>query len=880
LHKRRVISVDPWETVKHLFDCRNIESSLLRLGHLADYLLAAQPHGGYSKVKGDLLTADKVWSCLFAFRLEMPADYLDTYSLLEWAGGDCRAYLEAPADLKESTRERVFEICGEYGRAILDTVDDGRVSPLALGLALRCLLGCALGKKLRREQERALLRLEQYTGNKPLQQPTVREWAEVAERLYRSQRLGDLSVLHEAEKLLCDLQAEALCELSDYLPLGLEQRFEPLCQALAAALESPASLPELQESAQRCLSHRGLKAEQTERLEMIPRLVRWLHSSSPSSKLPLYEQIERYSRSTAYASWARLKVEGTGPPLLAQAVCDLLDKVVSKLEAEAEAFAGSLAAWNRAGEPDHRVLKIENLIAKVLEPLANQKGGRFLMIVLDGCGWPTLHEIMESFPAVAWKHVAPEGGPIYPAALATYPSITECSRASLFSGKLTRGSASTETRDFKEHPTLRAACNQKCPPLVFHKGDLEGAHGNLSTELESKIADPKHKAVAVVLNAVDDHLEKGEQLPLNSISYLTDLCTLAHRAGRVLILTSDHGHVLERGAELRAPASEPFGARWRSGEKVEKGEILLTGPRALAQESGVILPWTEKLRYTKKKNGYHGGCHPAELLAPLMVLAPVSSTPEGWHEIPYSKPVWWLDRAVTIGPSVQAKKTERPAKKKAPESGQMLLIEEPPTLLPEFAERALQHPVIASQWKNHKDEPDTEWASKLLRALDENAGAAGVSQLASALGLPEDRFRYLLGVAANLLSLDGQYLVSLSPDMQKVLLNKSVLADGAASVSTATKGTVIQAVRHGDAVRFEVPVPGLSKSEQSVLELLTQYGQLSESELKKALGTRRVSAVVERLMEKLHKEGFSHLRQVGEGAGGRLYRLELEAVLK
>ncbi|MFA5508423.1 MAG: hypothetical protein WC423_23565, partial [Vulcanimicrobiota bacterium] len=34
LHKRRVISVDPWETVKHLFDCRNIESSLLRLGHL------------------------------------------------------------------------------------------------------------------------------------------------------------------------------------------------------------------------------------------------------------------------------------------------------------------------------------------------------------------------------------------------------------------------------------------------------------------------------------------------------------------------------------------------------------------------------------------------------------------------------------------------------------------------------------------------------------------------------------------------------------------------------------------------------------------------------------------------------------------------------
>ena len=201
-------------------------------------------------------------------------------------------------------------------------------------------------------------------------------------------------------------------------------------------------------------------------------------------------------------------------------------------------------------------------------------------------------------------------------------------------------------------------------------------------------------------------------------------------------------------------------------------------------------------------------------------------------------------------------------------------------MLPEFAERALQHPVIASQWRNHKGEPDPEWASRLLRALDDNAGAVGVSQLASALGLPEDRFRHLLGIAANLLSLDGQYLVSLSPDTQKVLLNRSILADGAAPLSSAPKGAVIQAVRHGDAVRFEVPVTSLSKSERSVLELLTQYGQLSESELKKALGTRRVSAVVEKLMEKLHKEGFSHLKQVGESSGGRLYRLELEAILK
>lgn len=876
LHKRRVLSVDPWETVRHLFDCRSIESSLIRQPHLATYLLTHQPPEGYSKVKGDVLTADKVWSCLFTYILGLPGDYLDSLSLLSWASGDCRAYLASHDDLKASARERVVSVCGDLGRALLDTIEDGRLHPWALGLALRAL---AAEHHPDKEQEKALLRLEQYTGNRPLEAKVIHDWVEAAEHLYRAETRPDPALLNSAEGILVSLQAESSAIHSVLLPKGLGLRLERLARTLAKSLESPEALESLESATSDCLQHHGLGQEDRRRLEMVPRLVRWLHSASPEGqKLSLPTLANRYAQNTAFAEWARLRSEGTpGHSSLAEPMCVLLTRVGQRLESTAELFAKALAAWNSAGEPGQSLWKVEQLIDHLLVPLASAKGGRFLLVVLDGCGWPTMHELLDTFPFAGWRLLEPEQPGGLPPMLATFPSVTEFSRTSLLSGRLGPGNSAKEKTSLRDHAGLRSACNQDHPPIVFHKADLDNGFGALATEVQKKIANPKVKAVAVIINAIDDHLDKDDQIchPWNvgGIRYLLDLVGLAHSSGRTLILTSDHGHVLERGAELRK-SDNPGGARWRAGDSAGKGEIVLSGPRVMSPGGTVVLPWSESVRYTKKKNGYHGGCHPGEAITPLVVMAPAGQDRPGWVEAHMPKPIWWQGtpaakpRLAPVGP-VNAIETMEPI------SGQMLLVASeasaPPT---DYAATVLSHPLIADNWKSQKSDPDSGWAQRLLNELEAQGGASTIAQLASIFGQPEPRFRELLIVAANLLAVDGCYIVSLTPDGGTVLLNKSIIDSGG-----PPSGVFIEVERaNGELVRFSLPLKKLTKGERIILENLARYGQLSEAELSLRASTKRVSGMLEMLMEKLSKGGFGHLSQAGKGQGGRIYRLNVEAI--
>ena len=881
LYKRRILSTDAWQTVKHLFGCRDLESSLVRQSHLAKYLLKCQPPQGYAKVKGDVLTADKVWSCLFSFRLGMPRDYLDNLSLLEWAAGDCSAYLQAPGDLKESARERVIEICGDLGRAVLDSLEHGKIQPIALGLALRCLYAPE-GESLTGTQREALVRLEASTGGEVLKPEVVREWADAAEYLYNSLPEPDTSLLTEADRILKSLQAENSAAKNSLLPGGLKLRLESLAEVLSVALATNKNFELVQEACDACLAHRLLTEQYQQRLAMLPRLLRWLDVPDSKKKLTLAALSRQYAMNTSFAEWARLRCEGqTSSSPVAPHLSSLLSRVADKLESQAEAFAKGLAAWNSAGEPEAGIWKIEDVVDRLLVPIVEAKGGRFLMVVLDGCAWSTIHEVMESFPAADWRNLAPEKGDGLPQVLAAYPSVTECSRTSLLSGRLVSGNASTESKSFSEHVRLRAACNKGRPPVLFHKGDLKGEHDRLSSEVESKIADTKYKAVAVVLNAIDDHLEKDDQIvipwSLGTIRFLTDLVTLAHQSGRILVLASDHGHVLERGSELLHSKREG-GARWQSGRKPEQGEIVLSGPRVLIDADSVVLPWSERIRYTMKKNGYHGGCHPSEILAPLLVLAPEERDIPGWAETGRPKPVWWqrpMPKVVPPAPSADLVHVVEESKKSEPADGQMMLIEEPvekPKV--NFIDAALSFPTIEGKWSEQDADVDKSWARRLLKELETRGDKAPVSLLAAELGQSEERFRKLFVQVANLLTVDGNYLVNLTPDGGSVILSRSVLEGFAPK---AQSGTLIEVERtNGDSLSFTVPLKTMTLQERIILESLAKYGQLSEAELKESVRTRRVGGILEKLMERLAKLDFPHLQQSGVGEGGRLYRLDVE----
>ena len=162
------------------------------------------------------------------------------------------------------------------------------------------------------------------------------------------------------------------------------------------------------------------------------------------------------------------------------------------------------------------------------------------------------------------------------------PSVTEMSRASLLAGVLMRGRRAAEKHSFASHADLAAASRRGYPPVLFHKGEIaEASATDLSQELREAIRDGHRKVVAVVLNAVDDHLAKSDQLRLSwtlaQFQHLGALLYEAQLARRAVVITSDHGHVLDAGASRLAVGEEE---RWRtdSGEIVE-GEAVFEGAR-------------------------------------------------------------------------------------------------------------------------------------------------------------------------------------------------------------------------------------------------------------------------------------------------------------
>src|SRR5206468_4005139 len=139
---------------------------------------------------------------------------------------------------------------------------------------------------------------------------------------------------------------------------------------------------------------------------------------------------------------------------------------------------------------------------------------------------------------------------------AMLPTVTDASRTSLLCGALRRGPSQVEREGFRKHPGLVAASRSGFPPVLFHKGDLVEAGGvGLAASVRDEIARTARQVVGIVINAVDDHLAKGDQLRLrwtcDAIQPLQWLLDAARDAGRVLVLTSDHGHVVDRDTAYR-----------------------------------------------------------------------------------------------------------------------------------------------------------------------------------------------------------------------------------------------------------------------------------------------------------------------------------------
>ncbi len=188
-----------------------------------------------------------------------------------------------------------------------------------------------------------------------------------------------------------------------------------------------------------------------------------------------------------------------------------------------------------------------------------------LLLVLDALSYADCCELLQDLSRRGWMTLTEQPGYPLRCLLSTVPSVTATARTSLLSGKLTRGNSAVEKQNFAAHADLLAVSRSACPPVLFHKGELlDTRAAGLSTAVREAVRNVHQRVVGVVVNAVDDHLAKSDQLRLawtiEQFHHLDALIYEAQLAQRAVVITSDHGHMLETGSRRLAGSAEE---RWR-----------------------------------------------------------------------------------------------------------------------------------------------------------------------------------------------------------------------------------------------------------------------------------------------------------------------------
>jgi len=511
---------------------------------------------------------------------------------------------------------------------------------------------------------------------------------------------------------------------------------------------------------------------------MAARLCRWLAlGRRPASSLA--EAVSAYAEEGGFVDRARHALRpGDELSDVAAAYGVILEAAEARREAQNRSFAELVREWTAAGSPGTNPLPIERVLDAIVAPLA--RAAPVMLLVLDGLSFAVYWEIAETLARQGWAALARREEPLPKAAAAVLPTVTEVSRASLLSGRLVRGDRAAERIGFGGHPALLAASRAGRPPRLFHKADL-GVGPTLCLEVADAVADPSQRVVAAVHNAVDAQLAGSDQLDLawssEALRQVAALLRIARDAGRVVVVTGDHGHILDAGTVQRPGAP---GDRWRTaGEASSEGEIVLAGGRVLAPDGGhsVVAAWSGCLRYAARRLGYHGGVSPEEMLVPIAVLA-ASEPPAGWGAAPPVEPAWWYDadgapplRLAAMHPLSVA--SPRPGRGAELRQSDLFAAPQPPMgvaavqgyVAPGWIEALLASPVYDAQHRlAGRSAPPADQLRALLSALMLRGGRLSRTALAQALSTPLFRIGGLVNAARRVLNVDQAQILAIDGD--------------------------------------------------------------------------------------------------------------------
>ncbi|MFZ9737134.1 MAG: BREX-2 system phosphatase PglZ [Prochlorotrichaceae cyanobacterium] len=659
LPKQRLFQIESWQVIQDLFQARRIDPRLIQHRWIAECLMEWAPPSGYPPALGSFLDADTVWSILLDKGLGLKGDRPDLVAILRWSMNPdhIRQFRTVIEPLQTGAIEHLVELAGTAARPVLQCIARHEVP---VGLPLGLALGALFHEQVENQVDRAIGKLEErYLGGRSLSKEDALSWYHAATEVIKLQ-LPDsnlkLEQLRAAEEILCLLGAEDSIQFSDILPKGLDQRLALFGQQVLEQLDHPQNqnFTELVKNFQSLQNHYFSRQEvhRIHRTEMALRLMNWLAQQSQTEKTTearfLEQAVSHYLKTGAYLDWARLKLRSGDPvPVLSQAYNTLFQQVTEFCEQRADQFALFLQESTKLGSLPSSITPVEDVIETVIAPLAEH--APVLAIVMDGMSLAVCYELLlDVIEHFGWIAIAPEHQKsfVWPG-LATIPSVTEVSRTSLLSGVLIQGTSRVEQTKFSTHPQLLKRGKKNTNPVLFHKPDLKNEEdAGLAPEVRKAIADPKQQVVSVIVNAIDDHLHKDSQIDIrwtvDAIIPLQSLLYEAQQAQRLVIFLSDHGHVMESKTKYFAHDGMK-GERWRSDtNELTNQELRIQGERVVIPDSHqLIAPWSEGLRYASKKNGYHGGLNPQEMLVPIVVISSTETYPPGWSERQMAVPDWW-----------------------------------------------------------------------------------------------------------------------------------------------------------------------------------------------------------------------------------------------
>jgi hypothetical protein len=665
-----LFSIRAWTIVLELFQARVASPNLLKKKWLAEALLEKIPPQGYPASPSGVLDEEMVWGIVLCDWLQIPSVRPDVYDLLLWSLNEegVIGYLAMNEVMRKGIMDWVEQSAGEAGVVVFRVIESkSRYSPLSFALACQLVFSNESVEALRD----AAVRIERYIGNVPIERIEGQILGDAASNLLKrldSQIENEVltSILDGMDQLLNEIGINAIAYLSQFSPQGLNQLLDRFGTELNTHLEqlhNRTNLKSLITTANALLVHYQLRFndKRVARIQMAVRLLQWLETVPSPKAESISQAANQYIMEGGYVDWARyILSSGESSSLLSEAYSRLLQIVLERREKENRNFAELLATWNSMNSPGDSVLLIEDVLSKVVAPLARE--GRVLLIVLDGMSMAVFHELLQDIRTKGWSMLKKDDSNWPKPVIAALPSVTEVSRASLLCGRLTIGKSSDEVIGFKSHPDLVKASRSGYPPLLFHKGNLTRSGGHdLTEEVREGIYSEKRRVVGIVVNAIDDHLAKGAQISvtwsLKELPVLEHLLNIAQESERIVVLTSDHGHILEHNTFLRkGDAGERFSTEVR---EPFKDELVVEGARVkLAEGNRLIASWSELVRYSTKKHGYHGGISPQECVVPLAILSKQGKSMKGWQSYLSLQPSWWNipEEAVEIRDQQRARK--------------------------------------------------------------------------------------------------------------------------------------------------------------------------------------------------------------------------------